>query len=184
MNFPMLAGGVSPAGSKSKHAHRAISPIIATIILIVITVVAGAFLYTYATGMMKSGATAQQVNVQSSNLVVPNGAGSTGYLTVTLQNPGTVAVSSVYLTMFNGTPISGSNAWINTPIPPGGTATGSATVNTGKSSLSFSPNNGVWTLDLTSNAQLIAGQSYPIQLEVHYSNGQTQTIPVVVTASS
>ncbi|MGC8773343.1 MAG: archaellin/type IV pilin N-terminal domain-containing protein, partial [Conexivisphaera sp.] len=42
----MLAGGVSPAGSKSKHAHRAISPIIATIILIVITVVAGAFLYT------------------------------------------------------------------------------------------------------------------------------------------
>ncbi|MGC8613192.1 MAG: archaellin/type IV pilin N-terminal domain-containing protein [Conexivisphaera sp.] len=123
MNFPMSAGGFAPAGTKSKRAHRAISPIIATIILIVITVVAGAFLYVYATGMMKSGATAQQVNIQSSGLVVPNGAGSTSYLTVTLQNPGTVAVSNVYLTMFNGTPVNGTSGaeWIG-KIPPGGPA--------------------------------------------------------------
>jgi flagellin-like protein len=183
MNFPALAGGVSPAGSKPKHAHRAISPIIATIILIVITVVAGAFLYVYATGMMKSGATAQQVNIQSSSLTVPNGAGYTGYLTVTLQNPGTVAVSSVDLTMFNGTPVNGTG-WISSPIPPGGTASGSATVNTDQSSQAFSKSSGVWRLDLTSTAQLVAGQSYPIQLVVHYANGQSQTITTTITASS
>ncbi|MGC8696252.1 MAG: archaellin/type IV pilin N-terminal domain-containing protein [Conexivisphaera sp.] len=191
MNFPMSAGGREPAGTKSKRAHRAISPIIATIILIVITVVAGAFLYVYATGMMKSGATAQQVNIQSSGLVVPNGAGSTGYLTVTLQNPGTVAVSNVYLTMFNGMPVNASTSgaeWINT-IPPGGTASGSANVKLQVSSsvTSATYHSSTQTLDIPSTStltQLVAGQSYPVQLVVHYANGQTQTITTTITASS
>jgi flagellin-like protein len=182
MNLPMSAGGASPAGSKPKRAHRAISPIIATIILIVITVVAGAFLYVYATGMMKSGATAQQVNIQSSSLVVPNGAGTTGYLTVTLQNPGTVAVSSVDLVMFNGTSVTGGTEWIHT-IPPGGTASGSATVTVSSSatSASYDPTTQKLTIP---GAQLVAGQSYPIQLVVHYANGQNQTITTTITASS
>jgi flagellin-like protein len=182
MNFPMLAGGVSPAGSKSRRAHRAISPIIATIILIVITVVAGAFLYVYATGMMKSGATAQEVNIQSSNLVVPNGAETTGYLTITLQNPGTVAVTSVDLQMFNGMSVNGTG-WIGA-IPAGGTATGSATVTVSSSATSATYSSGTWTINLQSSAQLVAGQSYPIQLVVHYSNGQNQTITTTITASS
>ncbi|BBE42457.1 hypothetical protein NAS2_1068 [Conexivisphaera calida] len=182
----MSVGGRAPADTRSKHAHRAISPIIATIILIVITVVAGAFLYVYATGMMKSGATAQQVNIQSSSLVVPNGAGTTGYLTVTLQNPGTVAVSSVDLTMFNGTPVTGGTGWIGT-IPPGGTASGSANVviKTGQSSNSATYSSGTLTVSVTDKvANLVAGDSYPIQLVVHYSNGQTQTITTTITASS
>jgi len=63
--------------------RKAISPIIATIILIVITVVAGAFLYVYATGMLHSGAASQVANVQSASLVVPGGTGA-GTLTVTI----------------------------------------------------------------------------------------------------
>ena len=185
MNFPMSVGGRAPADAKPKHAHKGISPIIATIILIVITVVAGAFLFTYVTGMMKSGATAQQVNIQSSSLVVPGGAASTGYLTMTLQNPGTVAVTKVDLVMFDGQPVN-ATGWINT-IPTGGTASGNVTVTVG-STTTYSASTNTLTITSTApgitNGQLVAGQSYPIQLVVHYANGQTQTITTTVTASS
>ena len=194
MNFPLSAGGHASAGTGSKHARRAISPIIATIILIVITVVAGAFLFTYVSGMMHSGSMAQQVNVQSSSLVVPNGAASTGYLTVTLQNPGTVAVTSVDLAMFDGLPVNetGGGAgvtWIGT-ISTGGTASGSATVEVNSSTASTATYYSNGTLFIPGKApgltgnELVAGQSYPIQLVIQYANGQTQTITTTVTASS
>ena len=155
--------------------------------MIVITVVAGAFLFMYVSGMMHSGSAAQTVNVQSASLVVPGGVGTTGYLTVTLQNPGTVAVTSVDLVMFDGQSVSGGTGWIGA-IPTGGTASGTATVQVSSSATSASFSSGTLTIPSSanglSNGELVAGQSYPIQLLVHYANGQSQTITTTVVASS
>ena len=80
---------------------KAISPIIATIILIVITVVAGGFIYAYVSGMLHSGATSQQASIENYALIP--GSGENATLTVTVQNMGTVAISNVNITsMSNG----------------------------------------------------------------------------------
>ena len=147
--------------------RKAISPIIATIILIVITVVAGAFLYTYATGMMHSGAASQVANVQSAALVVPGGTGP-GTLTVTISNGGTVTIQSVNITNFAGSPLSTPVQLITSPIAPGQSASGTVNI----------PGN-----QITSPSSLVAGQSYELQLMIQYANGQTQVITTSVTAS-
>jgi len=148
--------------------RKAISPIIATIILIVITVVAGAFLYTYATGMMHSGAASQVANVQSAALVVPGGTGP-GTLTVTISNGGTVTIESVNVTNFDGQNLASTPVQlITTPIAPGQAASGTVNI----------PNSVI-----TTPSSLTAGQSYELQLTVGYANGQTQVITTSVTAS-
>jgi len=162
-----LGAPLSVHRNANSTRRKAISPIIATIILIVITVVAGAFLYTYATGMMHSGAASQVANVQSAALVVPGGTGP-GTLTVTISNGGTVTINSVNITNFAGSPLSPAVQLITSPIAPG--QSGSGTVNI--------PGNRI-----TSPSSLVAGQSYELQLTVGYANGQTQVITTSVTAS-
>ncbi|MFP3317236.1 MAG: archaellin/type IV pilin N-terminal domain-containing protein [Candidatus Nanopusillus sp.] len=143
--------------------RKAISPIIATIILIVITVVAGAFLYVYATGMLHSSAASQVANVQSASLVVPGGTGA-GTLTVTISNGGTVTITSVNVTNFAGQAV--DVQLITTPIAPGQTASGTLT-----------------SSQISGLSNVVAGQSYELQLTVGYANGQTQVITTSVTAS-
>ena len=152
-------------GAPLPHSARrkAISPIIATIILIVITVVAGAFLYVYATGMLHSGAASQVANVQSASLVVPGGTGA-GTLTVTISNGGTVTITSVNVTNFAGQAV--DVQLITTPIAPGQTASGTLT-----------------SSQISGLSNVVAGQSYELQLTVGYANGQTQVITTSVTAS-
>jgi len=145
--------------------RKAISPIIATIILIVITVVAGAFLYVYATGMMHSGAASQVANVQSAALVVPGGTGA-GTLTVTISNGGTVTIQSVNVTNFNGQALSKPVQLITSPIAPGQSGSGTLT-----------------SSQISGLSNVVAGQSYELQLTVGYANGQTQVITTSVTAS-
>jgi len=145
--------------------RKAISPIIATIILIVITVVAGAFLYVYATGMMHSGAASQVANVQSAALVVPGGTGA-GTLTVTISNGGTVTIESVNVTNFNGQALSPPVQLITSPIAPGQSGSGTLT-----------------SSQISGLSSVVAGQSYELQLTVTYANGQTQVITTSVTAS-
>ena len=145
--------------------RKAISPIIATIILIVITVVAGAFLYVYATGMMHSGAASQVANVQSAALVVPGGTGA-GTLTVTISNGGTVTIQSVNVTNFNGQALSKPVQLITSPIAPGQSGSGTLT-----------------SSQISGLSSVVAGQSYELQLTVGYANGQTQVITTSVTAS-
>jgi len=145
--------------------RKAISPIIATIILIVVTVVAGGFLYVYAMGMMHSGAASQVANVQSAALVVPGGTGA-GTLTVTISNGGTVTIESVNVTNFAGAALSPPVQLITTPIAPGQSASGTLT-----------------SSQIAGLGNVVAGQSYELQLVVQYANGQTQVITTSVTAS-
>jgi flagellin-like protein len=144
---------------------KAISPIIATIILIVITVVAGGFIYAYVTGMLHSGATSQQATIQSYSLI-PSSTGAT--LTVTVQNSGTVAISSINITSLSNAVTTTFNPYVVNPflrsIAPGSTMSNSTSI--------------------TGTAPFLAGDTYTATFVVTYANGATQDITEGLVAST
>ncbi len=141
---------------------KAISPIIATIILIVITVVAGGFIYAYVTGMLRSGATSQQASIQSYSLVP--GSGNTATLTVTVQDSGTVAISSINITSLSGTTTTLPIKSFIGQIAPGSTMSNSTSI--------------------TGTTPFLAGDTYTATFVVTYANGATQDITEGLVASS
>jgi flagellin-like protein len=87
---------------RERSRRKAISPIIATLILIVITVVAGVMLYGFVTGFMSktsssTGAIAQ-ITVDSASV---NGTGS--YANVSVTNTGTTPVTITAVNVINAT---------------------------------------------------------------------------------
>ena len=140
---------------------KAISPIIATIILIVITVVAGGFIYAYVSGMLHSGATSQQASIQSYSLVP--GSGNTATLTVTVQDSGTVAITRVNIVSLS-----------NVQTLPGGPFIGSIAPGSTMSN----------TTSITGTAPFLAGDTYTTTFVVTYANGATQDITEGLVAST
>ena len=138
---------------------KAISPIIATIILIVITVVAGGFIYAYVSGMLHSGASTNVADVQSISLI-PTTTGGT--LALTVSNGGAAAITGVSYE-FNG--VTPATAFTLSPstIQPGGSGSANTTVT-------------------ISGGAVVDGTSYPLLLKVTFANGATQTISTSVTA--
>ena len=119
-----------------KQKRKAISPIIATLILIVITVIAGVFLYSFVSGYMGilSGTTNQQPpNVQfvSASYTKVSSASSTSYnLTYIIYNAGSTSVtfqSTATVYFSNGTYVAtgnvggGPNGGLAPTIAPGQT---------------------------------------------------------------
>jgi len=168
--------------SKGTHRHtrKAISPIIATIILIVITVAIGGLLYAYVSGMFGSMSTSQDVNIQNT-LTIPPGA-SYGSWTVSVKDTGTVAITNMTAVLYSssGQPIAviyaGSYPMLSVPSGiPSGTFTAS-TVSPGQT-VSGS------VLSIPSSS-VIAGSSYNYQLVVQFANGVQKTYTGAVTAQS
>ncbi len=143
--------------TKLIHKAKAISPIIATIILIVITVVAGGFIYAYVSGMLHSGSTTNVADVQSISLT-PTTTGGT--LAITLSNGGAAAITGLNYTLNSGT--TSVFTLLPATIQPGMSASGSASV------------------IIAGGA--VDGMSYPLILVVKFANGATQTISTSVTA--
>jgi len=171
--------------SKGTHRHtrKAISPIIATIILIVITVAIGGLLYAYVSGMFGSMSTSQDVNIQPS-LTIPPGA-SYGTWTVSVKDTGTVAITNMTAVLYSssGSPIAviyaGSYPMVSVPS---GTPSGSFSVS---ASSPVSPGQTVSgsVLNIPSS-NVIAGSSYNYQLIVQFANGVQKTYTGAVTAES
>jgi flagellin-like protein len=168
--------------SKGTHRHtrKAISPIIATIILIVITVAVGGLLYAYVSGMFGSMSTSQQVNIENT-LTIPPGA-SYGSWTVSVKDTGTVAITNMTAVLYSssGSPIAviyaGSHPMVSVPSgTPSGTFT-SSTVSPGQT-VSGS------VLNIPSSS-VIAGSSYNYQLVVQFANGVQKTYTGGLTAES
>ncbi|MEM4067125.1 MAG: archaellin/type IV pilin N-terminal domain-containing protein, partial [Candidatus Micrarchaeaceae archaeon] len=141
-----------------------ISPIIATIILIVITVVAGGFIYAYVSGMLHSGSTTNVADVQDISLV-PSSTGTGGTLYVTISNGGAVGIQSVSVVSFNGAPITGGSMGLS---PSSGIAPGQT---------------GYATYLITSGS-FVAGQTYSVVLSAKFANGASQLITTTVTVAS
>jgi len=168
--------------SKGTHRHtrKAISPIIATIILIVITVAIGGLLYAYVSGMFGSMSTSEDVNIQPS-LTIPPGA-KYGTWTVSVKDTGTVAITGMTAVLYNSSndavaviytgssPLvsvpanTPSGTFPNPPVSPGQTVSGSV-------------------LNIPSGS-VIAGSSYNYQLIVQFANGVQKTYTGAVTAES
>lgn len=142
------------------------APVIATVILIAITIAAGASVYGYAHRVMAQSSVAQAVYAQGVELLTQSGG--PGVLTVTVKNPGTVSISEVDEVMFDGAEPQ-SPVRIIGAVAPGQSAGG--TVNIG-------PNGPV-----PAPGPLIAGVTYPLELQVVYVNGVVQTLPLEVTAA-
>ena len=169
--------------SKGTHRHtrKAISPIIATIILIVITVAVGGLLYAYVSGMFGSMSTSEDVNIQTT-LTIPPGS-SYATWTVNVKDTGTVAITGIQATLYSSSgsaiaQISGGSASSSSsssssvptgsfqalPVSPGQTASGSVI--------------GI------SSSNVIAGSSYTYQIIITFANGVQKTYTGAVTAES
>jgi len=76
--------------AKTIKKIKAVSPIVATIILIIITIIAGIVIYFYVSGFLAGGAT--NVSLKISGGAVAPGAGKVVFVTVTIKNDGTVPI--------------------------------------------------------------------------------------------
>jgi len=80
--------------------RRGISEILASIVLIVMTVISGATLYAFVTGFFSSTATSMNANVEPS-LLIPTGSNVATW-SITIKNAGTVDIKSVIVNLYNG----------------------------------------------------------------------------------
>jgi len=152
---------------RERSRRKAISPIIATLILIVITVVAGMMLYGFVTGFMakttsSTGAIAQ-ISIASAG-VSSNGESAT----ITLTNTGTTSVKITAVNLLN--PDTGALIATSTSLSPS-----SATVNGGQTvtitASSFS---------LASGVSSFPSQGTTILVQVVTSTGSYAETSVVV----
>ncbi len=162
--------------------RRGISPILATIILIVITVVVGAMLYGFVTGFFSSSATSMNANVETS-LVIPSSSNAATW-SVTIKNAGTVNIKSINVSLYdtNGNLLS-QISYPSASLAPGQEATISQIGNTvtspsGATFTSSSPSAGL------TGSNIISGESYNYQVVLTFANGASKTISGSVTASS
>jgi len=143
-----------------------VAPIIATVILIAITLAAGVTLYSYARQVMAQSSVAQAVYVQDVDLLAQSGG--PGVLTVTVRNPGTVSISEVDLMMFDGAELQ-SPVKVVGAVAPGQSAGGAVDIGPG--------------YPVQAPGPLIAGVTYPVELQVVYVTGVVQTISLEVVAT-
>ena len=148
--------------SLQTHRRKAVSPIIATILVVAMTIVAAGVLYTYFTTTASRAQNTNQIQV-SAGLVTPTGTG-TGTIAVTVTNSGSTAITSISLADGSGTlfPVSPGTSMTLTqsPLVPGSGASGS----------------------YSTQKSVTAGQSYSFEVTATFSNGATTTQVISVTA--
>ncbi len=174
----------TPAPSKRSidRRRKAISPILATIILIIITVIAGVMLYGFVSGFFSSSATSMNANVET-QLVIPAGASQATY-TVTIRNAGTVSITGSRITLYSPSGgIIATSSWTLSPaLAPGQEATltmsGSTVYVTSGNATQLKAGFGLNSTAIT------AGQSYNYIIVLSFANGASKTITGSITATS
>ncbi|MFP3209590.1 MAG: hypothetical protein RXR82_07880 [Nitrososphaeria archaeon] len=144
------------------HGHgplsrrKAISEMLAVIILLSLTIVAGVLVYQIFTGKANVASGATAVSIQSVTI-----SGENGVMTITVQNTGTTTIQSLNVTVYGsgGSTVSLSGSFTPSSIAPGQTASGTFTG-------SFSP-----------------GAQYTVVVTATAAGGSTTTATATVTAS-
>jgi flagellin-like protein len=153
--------------SSFKNKRKAISPILATIILIIITVVVGVALYGFVTGYFSSMSTSSSATVET-NLVIPSGSSAATW-TVNIRNTGTTAMNNVTVILYS--------------------SQGAKIVKYSSDRLSVSPGQ-EYTITLTglnynlTSANIVSGSSYSYAIQLSFANGASKTITGSVTATA
>jgi flagellin-like protein len=128
--------------NKTLKKIKAVSPIIATIILIIITIIAGIVIYFYVTGFLAGGAT--NVSLKISGGAVAPGGGTQVFVTLTIKNDGNVPIRLTNVRVISAavglfdTVVAGSatpllNLGTPTGNPPTFPVTGTPTLSAGQS---------------------------------------------------
>jgi len=154
-----------------------VSEVIAILLLVVIVVAMVVVVLVFATGIIHSliaGGVATPITA-SGQMVVPGTTSYIGVLTLSLRNSQAQAIDGILVTCpssfspspcitmtYNNTPVVPAS-----PVPPGGSTVGSASVST-------SP----------LGAPFVAGNTYSILVAVTFSGGSRVTIDVSVTTIS
>lgn len=140
-----------------RECKRGISPLIATIILISITIAAGLSVYALVSGMIGTMSSNLNIEIQSVDLVQ---AGSNTLVAATIQNSGNTQITSCTLTV---TGDSGTATLNLGPIIPGQTASTSASNPSGFS--------------------ITVGNAYPISIKVTATDDSTLTKALTTTCT-
>ena len=140
--------------------RRAVSPIIATVILIAITIVLGAALWAFAASFMRASSSIAVAEIQGASITTE---GSGGVLTLSIYNPGTVAVVGANLTYFGGA--LGRPIPLNFTVQPGGSA-----------GVMLTP------AQLPALREAVAGRSYLLGITVRFANNGTEVLTATTVA--
>jgi flagellin-like protein len=100
--------------NKTLKKIKAVSPIVATIILIIITIIAGIIIYFYVTGFLAGGAT--NVSLKISGGAIAPGGGTTVFVTLTIKNDGNVPIRLINLRVIDPAVGSGATPGPFTPL--------------------------------------------------------------------
>ncbi|PSN83743.1 hypothetical protein B9Q02_10210 [Candidatus Marsarchaeota G1 archaeon BE_D] len=106
--------------AKTRRHKRAIESYIAVIILVIVTLAIGVALYTYFNGLVAHNQVNTGLEITSVSLSAPSG-GTTGYLSITVQNTGSLAFNSINI-YFGGSSVTTSCS----PAPPSSLAPGNS----------------------------------------------------------
>jgi len=132
--------------TRSKHA---ISPIIATLLLILIAIASGVIIYVYVIGFvsnstLNTGVSQSTISIDNSCVSVSATHCSGSQYSITIRNMGTNTISNVgsptaqiYFTDVSTTATATTTCIISSQIPPGGSLTCSASL-----PVSFAPSSG------------------------------------------
>jgi len=126
--------------NKTIKKIKAVSPIVATIILIIITIIAGIVIYFYVTGFLAGGTT--NVSLKISGGAVAPGGGTQVFVTLTIKNDGNIPIRLTLLKVIDPAVGSGATPGPFTPLlnvgafsgsPPSAAISGTPTLSAGQS---------------------------------------------------
>ncbi len=145
-----MCGGIFASVARSK---RGISPIIATLLLILIAIASGVILYSYVTGFIGSstqnpGLSISTISIDNACVSISTTHCSGSQYSITIRNLGASTISyansataQIYFTDISTTTTSSTTCTISSSIAPGGTLTCPVTTGTNLPA-GFSPSSG------------------------------------------
>ena len=152
--------------ASGKLSRRAISPLIATIILIAICVVGGLLVYSIFMSTSGTMSAKGQVSVEAIDLVKNTEGNAT--FSITIKNTGNKPVVSLKVTLQGQNPldlkVAGNNISDNNPLQPGQSAT--------------------VLLNIDAPAPYVVGNSYNVVIEAKFSDGSMLTKTEAVMCKS
>ena len=139
--------------------RKAISPIIAAIIVVAMTIVAAGVLYTYFTTTASRAQDTAQVELSGSLVAPGSGSGGNGVLAISATNSGSIALTGITASGICSPSTNFKNP-LATPVSPGGGLSDTC-----------SPTSAV-----------TAGESYTETVVAFFANGVSQTQVLSLTA--
>ena len=155
------------------NKHHAVSPVIATLLLIAIAVAAAIIVYAFVTGLIGGLAT-------GSNLVTASSSITGNVIVISVHNEANNPISSIIVTSDNTVPLlttiqstmmyNGALITAINPLPTGSSTSGSS-------------GEAVCPIPPLTCTQYISGDSYAYTINITFVGGSTQTIAQNIVAT-